>query len=312
MSRRLTNDLPTFTLPARRCAQVPPMSDTPIQQVSDTAFMVAHHRAVESARSDALFRDPLAGLLAGDAGRRMAEHMPTARMTGWVVAIRTAVIDGLLQQAIADGVRLIVNLGAGLDTRPYRMQLPADLLWIEVDQAHVMAFKKEKLRAETPVCQLEQRAVDLADATARRALLADLDSRRQRMLVLTEGVVLYLDVDQVGEFADDLRQLAHLETWIVDYVSVQAAEYRRRAGADRAMRNTPFKFTPPDWHGFFAEHGWRARELRFLAPAARKLGRTPPLPLFPRVAMRIGRLLGGAKAAEGFEKSMGYAVMERR
>jgi O-methyltransferase involved in polyketide biosynthesis len=60
------------------------MPNQPIQQVSDTAFLVAHHRAVETARPDALFRDPLAGLLAGDAGRRMAEFMPTHAMTGWV------------------------------------------------------------------------------------------------------------------------------------------------------------------------------------------------------------------------------------
>jgi O-methyltransferase involved in polyketide biosynthesis len=42
------------------------MTDTLIENVSDTAFWIAHYRAVESARPDALFRDPLAALLAGE------------------------------------------------------------------------------------------------------------------------------------------------------------------------------------------------------------------------------------------------------
>ncbi len=287
------------------------MAESPIQQVSDTAFLVAYHRAVESARKDALFSDPLAQRLAGENGRRMAEHMPTRAMTGWVVAMRTVVIDGLIQEAVANGVELVVNLGAGLDTRPYRMQLPAGLRWLEVDQAHIIAFKQQQLATETPTCHLEQLAVDLADVSARRALFAALEAREQRMLVLTEGVVPYLDVAAAAELADDLHGLAHVEAWIVDYVSPQVAAYRRRAGADRAMGNAQFKFDPPDWHAFFAEHGWRARDMRYIAEKARTLGRTPPLPLFARAAMALGRALGGGRRSVGFEQSMGYAVMER-
>lgn len=43
------------------------MTDTPIENVSDTAFWVAHYRALETKRPDALFHDPLAGVLAGEA-----------------------------------------------------------------------------------------------------------------------------------------------------------------------------------------------------------------------------------------------------
>jgi O-methyltransferase involved in polyketide biosynthesis len=96
----------------------------------------------------------------------------------------------------------------------------------------------------------------------------------------------------------------------VDYVSEQAAEYRKRAGVAQSMRNAPFKFTPADWHAFFAGHGWRAREMRYLPEVAKQLGRTPPLPLFARIAIGIGQLLG-AKHAHGFNHSMGYAVMTR-
>jgi O-methyltransferase involved in polyketide biosynthesis len=51
------------------------MATALIGNVSDTAFWVAHHRALESERADALFRDPLAGILAGDRGRQIAKEM---------------------------------------------------------------------------------------------------------------------------------------------------------------------------------------------------------------------------------------------
>ena len=81
--------------------------------------------------ADALFRDPLAGVLAGDHGRLIAGTMPQPAMTTWAVVIRTCIIDDFIREAIAQGADTILNLGAGLDTRPYRMELPASLAWIE-------------------------------------------------------------------------------------------------------------------------------------------------------------------------------------
>jgi DNA invertase Pin-like site-specific DNA recombinase len=62
------------------------MTDTPIENVSDTAFWVAHYRALETKRSDALFHDPLADVLAGDHGHKIARAMPMPFMTAWAIA----------------------------------------------------------------------------------------------------------------------------------------------------------------------------------------------------------------------------------
>src|SRR5512135_556455 len=110
------------------------MTETAIKDVPDTAFMAAAYRAIESERKEALFRDPLANKLAGERGREIINRLPPqAMMGGWTVIIRTCIIDELIQQAIARGVDTILNLGAGLDTRPYRMALPETLRWIEAD-----------------------------------------------------------------------------------------------------------------------------------------------------------------------------------
>lgn len=285
------------------------MSASAIQHVSDTAFMIAHHRAAESARPDALFRDPLAGRLAGDKGRAIAESFPTAAMTGWVVAIRTVVIDQLLREAIERGVDRIVNLGAGLDTRPYRLELPGDLTWFEVDYPEVIAFKEERLRSEAPRCRLERAGLDLSVGATRGELLARIAARGGRVLVLTEGVVPYLDADQVSALAADLRGLARLDSWILEYLSPDSHAYKR-AGVTRHMRQAPFEFQPPDWFAFFAARGWHARDVRYLPVEATRLGRRPPLSWRMRLMRSLVRPLMPVRRRERFMKSMGYVALE--
>src|SRR6266704_1678162 len=99
--------------------------DSPIKDVSDTAFWIAYLRALESNRGDALFHDPFAAQLAGERGRKISEAMPTSRIVGWTVALRTKIIDEFIAFAINGGVDTVFNLGAGLDTRPYRLSLPS-------------------------------------------------------------------------------------------------------------------------------------------------------------------------------------------
>src|SRR5689334_22545715 len=97
--------------------------DTPIAHVSDTAFWVATFRADENERPDALFKDPFAARLVEGRGREIASKMENAAQVGWSVVMRTTIIDDFLRRLLADGVDLVLNLGAGLDTRPYRLEL---------------------------------------------------------------------------------------------------------------------------------------------------------------------------------------------
>ena len=75
----------------------------------------------------------------------------------------------------------VLCLGAGLDTRPYRLALPSALVWIEVDFPATIAYKEEHLQGEVPHCRLERSGVDLADSGARRELLARIAERAGRV-----------------------------------------------------------------------------------------------------------------------------------
>src|ERR1700720_3770251 len=96
-----------------------------IRNISDTARWAAVYRARESERENALFRDPFARRLAGERGEQIAKARPLHEKHSWSWVTRTYLFDRIISEQIGQGADMVVNLAAGLDTRPYRMQLPA-------------------------------------------------------------------------------------------------------------------------------------------------------------------------------------------
>lgn len=282
-----------------------------ISQVSDTAFMTAAYRAIETNRPDAIFRDPLAEKLAGDRGKRIINSLPKqAIIDGWSVVIRTRMIDDFIRGAIAEGVDTILNLGAGLDTRPYRMELPEELHWIEVDCPHIIELKETHLSGETPHCRLERVSLDLTDADARRALLDEMATQSKKALVLTEGVTPYLSEDAVASLGTDLRSHESIEYWVVDYFSPASYEYRRRSAARKYMENAPFLFEPEDYFGFFLRIGWRPNKIQYFATEAERLCRPAPFPLITRFVMRILGFFASSERRREMEQYAGFILFE--
>jgi len=256
------------------------MSSAPAQvrNVSDTALWAAHFRAEESRRPDALFRDPYAEKLGARRGGEMASALPQGLSHAWAWVARTYLFDQLLQKEIADGADIIVNCAAGLDARPYRMQLPAALQWIEADLPDILAYKKELLANDKPTCQLERIAVNLADIGERRRLFAEIAARGKRGVVLTEGLLIYLSTEEVAQFAEDLSGVASLERWILDMHSPRLlAMMQRNTGKALEKVGAPFKFGPVEGPEFFRAHGWTPIQVEGLLHTAARFRRPPPL-----------------------------------
>lgn len=289
------------------------MDKSLIQDVSDTAVWVAYYRAEESGRSDALFRDPLARRLVGERGEAIAASMKvTGRFTRWTVVIRTVIIDRFIERLVQSGeIDTVVNLGAGLDTRPYRMTgLPRDLHWIEVDYPKIIALKSEKLASETPVCRLARVELDLSDDGKRQAFLSEIAGRTGKALILTEGVIPYLTEKQVSELAQDLLARASFKFWITEYMSPTVYPHIRKSlQKDRRMENAPFQFFPADWIGFFGKQGWRPREIAYTGVVAAEpaVKRPAPFPWFVRAIMAFAK----REAREKMTRMTGFLLLER-
>ena len=274
------------------------------EDVADTALWVAAYRARESSRPDALFRDPWAERLAGDRGKQLAREVDGSASFEWSIVVRTRVIDELLRDAIAAGADTVVNLGAGMDTRPYRLDLPRALRWVEVDAPKIIELKEQRLPANEVRCQLERVTLDLSSGAARKGFLGRL--RCDHVVVLTEGVIAYLENDAVSELARDLRGHPSIRRWIVDYMSpMLRRKMRNRRRFQRDFRSAPFRFEPNDWHEHFEKAGWRLVSMHYLAEAGERLGRPLPLPL----PLRIVRPLLPRRAKDEMGHMLGHAVL---
>jgi methyltransferase (TIGR00027 family) len=255
-----------------------PSDEALIRNVSDTARLVAIDRAVETARPDALFRDPFARRLAGERGARIAKSNPLGGRKsgiGWPIVTRTYVIDRMIQAHIAQGGDAVINLAAGLYTRPYRMDMPSSLQWIEVDLPEILAHKEEILRGEKPVCSLERVRLDLSNVLARRELFARLGRQLRKALVITEGLVVYLSSGEVGLLAQDLAAQPSFRSWILDLVSPKLLATLQKRMTSNLQQAAPFKFAPQEGPAFFARFGWTVVKANSLLREAARLDRLP-------------------------------------
>ncbi|HVA58887.1 MAG: SAM-dependent methyltransferase [Gemmatimonadaceae bacterium] len=281
----------------------------PIEHISDTARWVAVYRAMETARPDAIFRDPYARRLAGDRGDDIVDTMKQGRAMAWAMIVRTAVFDEIILDTIArHGVDTIVNLAAGLDARPWRLDLPASLRWIDVDLPAILGYKTEALRDETPRCRYESVATDLTDDVARRALFARIGAESKRVFVVTEGLLIYLTEPQVASLAADLHAQPNVSFWLIDLASPRLLKIMQRTwGKSVAKGNAPFRFAPAVGTDFFTPLGWMAAQFRSTMEEAHRLRREMRGMWFWRV---VGRLYP-KRTQEEFRRMSGVVLLER-
>ena len=276
------------------------------RNISDTAIWAAIYRGRETERSNALFRDPFAKRLAGERGDRMAAALQAHDKHEWAWVMRTVLFDRFITEQVGRGVDLVVNLAAGLDSRPYRMPLPATLQWVEVDLPDLLDYKESVLSGEKPACALERVRLDLADAAARRDLFRRLAGRAKKALVVTEGLLIYLTEAEVGSLAEDLAEPECFELWLLDVVSPGLLRLlQREVGAALDRAGAPLKFGPGEGPEFFARYRWRPVAVE---SPLKNAARAKRLPLW----LRVMAMLPESSGRQGSRPWSGVCLMEKQ
>jgi methyltransferase (TIGR00027 family) len=225
------------------------------ESVGATALGVAAARAVETAKDNPLIRDDYAYLLVSSAGPTWAQL--ASDDMGWLAddpdglrvhnmsrdyqAVRTHYFDTYFNAAVRDGIRQVVILAAGLDSRAYRLDWPAGTVVFEIDQPKVLDYKTDTLADHGAVPAADRRpvAVDLRDDWASALLAAGFD-RDKPTAWLAEGLLPYLPAvaqDRLFETITDLSAPASrvaVEDFTVD--TDDHAAQRRSAWRDRTAR----------------------------------------------------------------------------
>jgi methyltransferase (TIGR00027 family) len=181
--------------------------------ISRTSVMVAAARAFGSREPDESLRNPdiLADKLIGPEELALiAEHPlskiherdyaeafqdPAILFLVWSMLARTRFIDEALRRAVENGAMQIVILGAGFDTRAYRLQeLLRHCRVIEVDAAETQEYKKQRLQAATVAApaNLTYARCDLACESLSEVLHTAGYRAEEKTFFIWEGVCMYL------------------------------------------------------------------------------------------------------------------------
>ncbi|MGW2280405.1 class I SAM-dependent methyltransferase [Streptomyces sp. NPDC001770] len=253
-----------------------------------TAVGVARVRALETEREDALFRDPLAQVFATAGGLwpsspRLSDDEAARRRRLAVslsIVIRTKFLDDLLRQASASGIRQVVLLGAGMDSRAFRIDWPEGTRLFEVDTAAPLAFKASVLRQEHAVARCERTtvAVDLREDWPAALAAAGYDPAVPTAWI-AEGLLIYLPEDAVELLLARIGAQSAAGSRMG--LTLGSRGVIERFGADAVPGSAASMWVsemPDDPVGWLAGHGWEADSYTLRERAAaygRPIG-TPP------------------------------------
>ncbi|MFR9730723.1 SAM-dependent methyltransferase [Saccharopolyspora sp. MS10] len=255
--------------------------------VALTAAAVGRERAEESARPDGLVRDPWASALVDAAvaaapespqWRLIAEGMTPSAMVPAMcgfLALRTRWLDDAVLAAVAGGIRQVVVLGDGFDTRALRLPWPAPVDVITVDQPAVIEIVRRALDREEPEPGVRWTRVpaDLTGPWASELRATGFDPGSATAWII-EGVLMYLDPAEAGELLRVVRELSAPGS------AVFADVPRPPAVEDTAFRpgrpalednSSPVRVAVT----CFGSRGWQVREVD---PAALAAGHERPVP----------------------------------
>jgi methyltransferase (TIGR00027 family) len=189
-----------------------------IAHVSDTALMVAACRAMETDRPDGLVRDPFAAQLAGERGFAIARALSGLDTMCFGVGVRSRFLDKLVVETVTEHrIATVLSIGAGLDSRPWRLDLPSSLRWIEVDFPAMLDYKDDVMAAIAPKCRRERLAADVNDPSGRQSIFHAAGDGPT--LMTTEGLLMYLPAATI----EALAATAPVGHWLLDVASLEMA-----------------------------------------------------------------------------------------
>lgn len=266
-----------------------------VDHVSDTAHLVAYYRVLESKRANALFKDPFAEVLASPYAAEIEKRMGLQPIGAWILAMRTRAIDEHVMRLAHQGVDVIVNFACGLDSRPFRLDLPKSLKWVEVDFANVLQYKSEILVPYQPTCELTSIACDLADSAKRGELLKSLAGEGRSIAVLTEGLLPYLMPAVVDRWSKELFSFSCFDYWIMDVTPEAAFRFiRSKLAAGNAAGSVSLPFSPEEGPEYFHRFGWKTLAFDSFGRISKKNDRRIPFPLDSEDAKNFAELSGVA------------------
>lgn len=261
--------------------------------VGATAVMVAAARAAETDRPESLIRDPYAKILVADAGTGAWEYMLDDEFVAKVAeidseissmfehmgnyqAVRTHFFDAFFTAAADAGIRQVVILASGLDSRAFRLPWPAGTTVFEIDQPKVLEYKATTLALHDvgPTADRREVAMDLRQDWPAALVDAGFDTTKPTAW-LAEGLLMYLPAEAQDRLFTQITELSAVGSRVAaESMGIHAEDRRERMRERFTALTAQFDVEPMDITELTYEdpdradvavwldaHGWRAAKV---------------------------------------------------
>lgn len=174
-----------------------------MNSVSNTAYYCCGIRMLDAKQSPSFCHDQYAERFMDTKGLAIFEPFKSEKMPNISNVARCRLIDDYVKNEIANHAKLtIITIGAGFDTRPYRLNGGH---WVEVDEPQIIDYKNDKLPIAECKNTLQRIAIDFANESLVDKLASF--SGDTHIVIVIEGVFMYLKPEAVTSTINAIQQL---------------------------------------------------------------------------------------------------------
>ena len=237
--------------------------------ISNTAYYCCGVRMLDAAHPRSLCNDHFAKRFLDARGMQIFEPFRSEKMPNISNTVRCYIIDEAIRsQLVAHPNSLIISIGAGFDSRPYRI---AGGEWVEIDEPQLIEYKNEKLPIAGCPNSLTRISIDFANETLIEKLAAY--RTQQNIILAIEGVFMYLENGAIESTIKQLQTLFPKHILLCDLMTKKMFDQFAQSVHNKLVAvGARFTARPENPAAMFTQRGYVERSCTSMFKRAAELG----------------------------------------
>lgn len=237
--------------------------------ISNTAYYCCGVRMLDSEHPRSLCHDHFAKRFMDACGMQIFAPFRSETMPNISNTVRCYLIDEAIHSQLSEHPdSLIISIGAGFDSRPYRIKGGE---WVEIDEPQIIEYKNEKLPIAECTNKLTRIVIDFSSETLTEKLSAY--RTQQNIIIVIEGVFMYLENEAIEATISQLKTLFPKHILLCDLMTRPFFEKFAQSVHNKLVEaGARFTTRPDEPAGIFTQLGYVERARIPLFKRAYELG----------------------------------------
>ena len=237
--------------------------------ISNTAFYCCGVRMEDAKKTPSICNDVYAERFMDERGKQIFEPFKSEKMPNISNITRCRLIDDYLLAEVSENSQLnIISIGAGFDSRPYRLRGGN---WLEIDEPQIISYKNEKLPVDECSNPLRRISIDFAHESLKEKLEAE--TAGDHTVFVIEGVFMYLEPGVIETTISTIQSLFPKHVLYCDLMTKKFfTKFAQSVHSKLVASGGTFSERPDNPEKLFTRHNYKAIERIPMFRRAAELG----------------------------------------